>query len=56
MTDKKFTWRAGESLSSEKPDTEKKTKRKDWGYTDQYRRMMQRDSRRTTSSTVEKNL
>ena len=55
MSDKKISWnRTGRANSStEKPDAIKSTRRKDWGYTDQYRRMMQRDFRRKATSEIE---
>ena len=58
MTEKKNTWGStGRGpVSSEKPDSKRETRRKDWGYTDQYRRMMQRDSRRKENLKAEEEL
>ncbi|MHA6281370.1 hypothetical protein ACXYMT_14435 [Salinimicrobium sp. CAU 1759] len=55
MSDKTFSWNRTRRISSstEKSDETKSTRRKDWGYTDQYRRMMQRDSRRKSTSETE---
>ena len=46
--------RTGRGYStSQNPDSKKETRRRDWGYTDHYRRMMQRDSRGIKSSEFE---
>ncbi|WP_324720609.1 hypothetical protein [Salinimicrobium sp. HB62] len=58
MADKKILWnRIGRGYSSpENSESTKETTRKDWGYTDQYRRMMQRDFRKKRSSEIEKEI
>ena len=53
-TEKKFETGKSSTLPKKPGVTTKESRRRDWGYTDQYRRMMQRDSRKRTECKEEK--